>query len=58
VKHPTDSYLGRFSDFSDVEAPPFSDDGLLWEWCDLTVGLDKTGDQPTDEVVMTWLMIH
>jgi hypothetical protein len=56
MKHPTAPHLGRFSDFSDVEAPPFSDDGYLWESFDITVGLDDVGDQPTDELVTDWLM--
>jgi hypothetical protein len=52
MNHNTSASLGRFSDFSDVEAPPFSDDGYLWESFDITVGLDDAGDQPTDEVVL------
>ena len=55
MKHPTAAHLGRFSDCSDVEAPPFSDDGYLWECFDITVGLNDVCDQPTDEVVMDWL---
>ncbi len=56
LKHPTAAHLGRFSHFSDVEAPPCSDDGYLWESFDITVGLDDVGDQPTDELVMDRLM--
>jgi len=52
MNHHTFASLGRFSDFSDVEAPPFSDNGYLWESFDITVGLDDAGDQPTDEVVL------
>ncbi len=55
MKHMTAAHLGRYSVFSDVEAPPFSDDGYLWECFDITVRLDDVGDQPTDEVVMDQL---
>ncbi len=55
MKHMTAAHLGRFSGFSDVEAPPFSDDGYLWECFDITVRLDDVGDQPIDEVVMDQL---
>jgi hypothetical protein len=55
MNHHISASLGRFSDFSDVGAPPFSDDGYLWESFDITVGLDDAGDQPSDEVVLRWL---
>jgi hypothetical protein len=55
VNHHTSASLGRFSDFSDVEAPPFSDNGYLCESFDIKVGLDDAGDQPNDEVVLRWL---
>jgi hypothetical protein len=55
MNHHTFASLGTFSDFSDVEAPPFSDNGYLLESFDITVELDDTGDQPTDEVVLGWL---
>jgi hypothetical protein len=41
MNYHTSASLGRFSDFSDVEAPPFSDDGYLWERFDITVGLQR-----------------
>jgi hypothetical protein len=47
--------LGRLSDFSDVEALPFSDDSYLWESFDITVGLDDVGDQPSEKVVLRQL---
>jgi len=37
MNHHTSASLGTFSDFSDVEAPPFSDDGYLWESFDIIV---------------------
>jgi hypothetical protein len=58
MKHPSAARLGRFSDFSDVEPPPFSDDGYLWECFDITVGLDDVCDQPTDALGMDQLMIQ
>ncbi len=49
MNHNTSASLGRFSDVSDVEAPPFGDDEYLWERFDIAVGLDDARDQPTDE---------
>jgi hypothetical protein len=33
----------------DVEAPLFGDDENLWNTFDITVGLDDSYDQPTDD---------
>jgi hypothetical protein len=41
-----------------LKAPPFSDDGYLWENFDITVGLDDAGDQPSDKVVLRQLTIN
>ncbi len=51
MNHNTSASLNRFSDLSDVEAPPFSDDYYLWESFNITVGLDDSGDRPIDEVI-------
>jgi len=52
MNHHTSASFGTFSDFSALEAPPFSDDAYLWDSFDITVRLDDAGDQPTDEVVL------
>jgi hypothetical protein len=33
----------------DAEAPPFGDDENLWNTFDITIGLDDSYDQPTDD---------
>jgi hypothetical protein len=55
MNHHKSTSLGRFSDFSDVEVPPFSDDGYLWESFEITVGLDDVGDQLSDEAILRGL---
>ncbi len=58
LNHHTFASPGRLSYFSDLKAPPFSDDGYLWENFDITVGLDDAGDQPSDKVVLRQLTIN
>jgi hypothetical protein len=55
MNHHASASFGRFSDFSNVEALPFSDDGYLRESFDFTVGLDDAGDQSSDKVELRWL---
>jgi len=42
----------------DAEAPPFGDDENLWNTFDITVGLDDSYDQPTDDDIQEQLENH
>jgi hypothetical protein len=52
LNNPTDARLGRYSW---AESPPFSNDDHLWSTFDISVGLDDSFDQPSDDVVISRL---
>jgi hypothetical protein len=50
LNNPTDARLGRYSC---AESPPFSNYDYLWSTFDISVGLDDSFEQPSDDVVIS-----
>jgi hypothetical protein len=52
LNHPTDAHLGRLSS---TESVSFSNDDYLWSTFDISVGLDDSLDQHSDDIVISRL---